>query len=127
MIRVAKATALIIPLILVLTLVMGTASLAEENVELPEELNKAAGEGYRYIQVIGSVIAVAILVFYGVSWIIATPDQKAALKEKVGVYIIGAILLYAGASITVWFIDMLAGAFGHDLSPFAPSSGPPSP
>lgn len=85
--------------------------------DLNDNIMKAAGEAFKYVWVIGTIVAVVVLAMYGMAWITASPQQKAVLKEKVSVYLIGAILLYGGASITVWIVSMLLGAFGGDMLP----------
>jgi type IV secretory pathway VirB2 component (pilin) len=59
---------------------------------------------------VGSIVAVVILAIYGVQWFLASPQQKAILKEKAFAYIIGAALVFGGATIMGWIGDTFANA-----------------
>ena len=55
------------------------------------------------IQAVGMSIAVIILVWLGVKYIMASPDGKAEIKKQAFGYILGAVLLF-GAS---WLVPLL--------------------
>lgn len=60
------------------------------------------------VQAIGYVVAVVILVWLGVKYIMASPDGKADIKKQAFAYILGAILLFAASTI-VGIISSVAG------------------
>lgn len=70
-----------------------------------------AGALLRYLQVFGSIAAVLIIAVYGVQWFLASPQEKAALKEKAWSYVIGAVLVFGGATIISWVAATFSGAF----------------
>lgn len=51
------------------------------------------------IQVVGTGIAVIMLIVIGIKYLMASADEKAQLKGQLTLYIIGAILLFAGSNI----------------------------
>ena len=55
------------------------------------------------VQAVGMSIAVIILVWLGVKYIMASPDGKAEIKKQAFGYILGAVLLF-GAS---WLVPLL--------------------
>ncbi len=73
--------------------------------DLDSEIYEIAGTGLRYLKIIGSIAALVVLAIYGILWFISGPREKAALKEKLGTYLLGALLLFMGAQIAVWVID----------------------
>ncbi len=70
-----------------------------------------SGSLLRYLQVIGSIVAVIILAVYGVQWFLASPQEKAVLKEKAWSYVIGAVLVFGGATLMVWLATTFQDAF----------------
>lgn len=54
------------------------------------------------VQVIGYSVAVIILAWLGVKYIMASPDGKAEIKKQAFAYLLGAVLLFAAGSIVGW-------------------------
>ena len=64
-------------------------------------LTEAGGTIYATIQTAGIVIALIVVVVFGVQWLVATPAKKAELKGKMWNIVIGiAIILLASALIS---------------------------
>ncbi len=95
-------------------MLFGCASYA---VELTDGIKNAAGEAYRYLRVIASVVAVVALTVYGVMWYMADARQKASLKEKAWVYLIGVILAFGGLALAAWIIGAVMGVIGDHYIP----------
>lgn len=53
------------------------------------------------VQVVGYSAAVIMLTYIGIRYILATPDGKADMKKQLIMYVIGAIILFGGATIAV--------------------------
>ena len=51
------------------------------------------------IQVVGVSIAVIMLTYIGIKYIMASPEGKADLKGQLFPYLIGCVLLFAGAGL----------------------------
>lgn len=52
-----------------------------------------------YIQVVGTLIAVGVLMFLGIKYMTASASEKADIKKSIIPYIIGAIILLAAVNI----------------------------
>lgn len=50
-------------------------------------------------QAVGTIIAVIMLVWLGIKYIMASPEGKADLKGQLFPYLIGCVLLFAGAGL----------------------------
>lgn len=53
------------------------------------------------VQVVGYSAAVIMLTYIGIKYILSTPDGKADMKKQLIMYVIGAIILFGGATIAV--------------------------
>lgn len=56
-------------------------------------------------QAVGTVVAVVILVWLGIKYIMASPDGKAEIKKQAFGYILGAVLLFGA----VWLVPLIQG------------------
>lgn len=57
------------------------------------------------IQVAGTAIAIGMLLFLGIKYIKAAPDEKANIKQSSVIYIIGAVILFAAVNIVKIIYD----------------------
>lgn len=57
------------------------------------------------IQVAGTAIAIGMLLFLGIKYVKAAPDEKANIKQSSVIYIIGAIILFAAVNIVKIIYD----------------------
>lgn len=53
---------------------------------------------------IGVAIAIGMLIFLGIKYVTSSPDGKADLKGKLGVYVLGLVLILAATGI-VGFLE----------------------
>ena len=51
------------------------------------------------IQVVGIAVSVGMLLFLGMKYVKAAPDEKANIKQSSVIYIIGAVVLFAAVNI----------------------------
>ena len=51
------------------------------------------------IQIVGVVIAVVVILVIGIKYIIGSAEEKAEYKKTMIPYVVGAILIFAGATI----------------------------
>lgn len=72
---------------------------------ISEWFGKAGGTILGIFQVIGTVVAIVILVWLGIKYIMASPDGKAEIKKQAFAYVLGAVLLF-GAS---WIVPIIQG------------------
>ena len=64
-----------------------------------------------FIQWVGYAIAVGMLIYIGIKYMMASANEKADLKSGSIKYVIGAIVVAAAATICGWITD-----FGVDLA-----------
>ena len=67
-------------------------------------LNTLAGKILGYAQWIGILVAVVMLVFYGVKYFTSAPDKQGDLKKAMWGYLIGAACIF-GASLILGFVS----------------------
>ena len=61
------------------------------------------------IQIVGSVIAVAILVVLGIKYMMGSTEEKAEYKKTLIPYIVGAILIFAASNIASMVYKAVSG------------------
>lgn len=66
-------------------------------------------------QAVGMSVAVIILVWLGIKYIMASPDGKAEIKKQAFAYIVGAVLLF-GATVIIEVIKNFANQETTDTS-----------
>ena len=64
-----------------------------------EELQDAGGKILGTIRVIGTIIAVAMIMILGIKYMIGSAEQKAEYKKTLFPYLIGAILIFGASNI----------------------------
>ena len=67
--------------------------------QAPKELTKMGNNIIGIIQVIGSLIAVAMVLVIGIKYMMGSAEEKAANKKSMIPYLIGAILLFIGVNV----------------------------
>lgn len=107
--KVSKILSLVLVLVLVLAPVVSLATPANftENknmVERTGELNTTIGSIIGLLKWIGYAIAVIMILYLGIQWMLAQPAKKAELKGKMWSMAIGIVLLVGGVTIldAVW-------------------------
>lgn len=123
-----RLIARIVLLVFVLTMMLALASSVIVSADMPnpgdlkgqeQPINQDAKDGIVgitgsllwYLQIIGSIAAVIILALYGVKWFLASPQQKAILKEQAWSYVIGAVLVFGGAQMMTWIATTFSDVF----------------
>lgn len=51
------------------------------------------------VQLVGTIIAICILIMLGIQYMIAAPDGKANIKKQAVIYIIGAFFLFGAVGV----------------------------
>lgn len=112
--KITRVTLIIMTVISVLFAISGVVSASGDFVgkvpkatggSLVDKTQSMAGIILGVIQAVGMSIAVIILVWLGIKYIMASPDGKAEIKKQAFGYILGSILLF-GAS---WLVPLLKG------------------
>ena len=68
---------------------------ANESAELTDKAENVLG----IIQVIGTVVAVVMLMVIGIKYMLGSVEERAEYKDTLKPYLIGAFLLFSGATI----------------------------
>ena len=51
------------------------------------------------VQLVGSIIAVSMLIILGIKYMVAAPEGKADVKKQALIYIVGAVFLFGSVGI----------------------------
>lgn len=62
-------------------------------------VNRIIGAMLTVVQVVGSGVAVIMLIVLAIKYISAAPSDKAEIKKHAVVYVVGAVVLFAAAGI----------------------------
>ena len=79
---------------------------------LDEVATSVGGGIVGVIRTIGYVVAIGMLIWLGVKWMMASAQEKADLKNKAWGYVIGAVLVF-GASTLLPIIANFAQSIGE--------------
>ena len=63
------------------------------------EVQAIGGTIVGYIRIVGSLVAVAMIVIIGVKYMAASAEGKAEYKKNMIPYLVGAVLVFAGSQI----------------------------
>jgi TrbC/VIRB2 family. len=62
-------------------------------------VNRVGGNALVIVRTIGWMIAVGLLIWLGIKWVLASAQEKADLKKNMWNYVIGAVLIFGASSI----------------------------
>lgn len=116
--KTVKILTTIIMVVMILS-VFANIALAEPLVDIPDTVNggdgiKAiAGQIIALIRIIGSVVAVGILVVLGIKYMMASAEGKADFKSSMIPYLVGAVLVFAGSWIASAIAEAIMGIAGN--------------
>ena len=51
------------------------------------------------VQIVGTAVAIIMLIYLGIKYVIAAPDEKAEIKKSAFIYVIAAIFIFAASNI----------------------------
>ena len=74
-----------------------------------EAVNTIGGSVISVVQTTGYIVAVVMVIFVGIQWLMATPAKRQELKARMWNLVVGAILIAGGVSI-LGLIANIAGA-----------------
>ena len=61
------------------------------------------------LQIVGSIVAVAVIMVLGIKYMMGSAEEKAEYKKTFIPYIVGAVLLFAGVNIASAVVNMVSG------------------
>lgn len=77
---------------------------ANDTTGISGTIQKAGGSIYAIFTAIGATVAVVILVWLGIKYIMASPDGKADIKKQAFGYILGAALVFGASQVVALVI-----------------------
>ena len=80
------------------------------DIETPEEITDVARTFIGVLQIIGSVVAVAVIMVIGIKYIIGSVEEKAEYKKVMIPYLVGAILLFSITNLVPLMYDLMKSA-----------------
>lgn len=92
-------------------LLFGASTIAPEIIEtfkVNQNVENVGNLILGIIQVVGTFVAVAILMILGIKYMLGSVEQRASYKKSMLPYIIGAILLFGGVNITTAIYENFA-------------------
>lgn len=58
---------------------------------------------YSALKIVGIIIAVCMITYMSICYMIATPQKRAQLKERLFLFIVGVVFLVAGVAFLDWY------------------------
>ena len=74
--------------------------------EMTGHVQTIGGSIISVIQTIGYIVAVVMVLYVGIQWLIGTPAKKQELKGRMFSLVIGAILIAGGVTILDWIANI---------------------
>ena len=103
----SKKIVMITKIVLIMVLIVSLANTVfaydpmnwEANEQTSEQLNDIVGTILGFVQVIGSAIAVIMIVVLGIKYMVGSAEEKAEYKKTMIPYLVGAICIFAASTI----------------------------
>ena len=92
----------------VLLMSMGATVFAVPTIKNPSNstIDNVAGNALGWVRWFGYAIAVAMLLYIGIKYMMASANEKADLKKGSINYVIGAVLVAAASTLVGAFVDI---------------------
>lgn len=109
---VAMAMMLIMMISSVVFAASGMIPDADTGNQTAQTVKGIGGQIYGIFAAIGATVAVVILVWLGIKYVMASPDGKAEIKKQAFGYILGAALIFGASTILPAIVNFVTGAIG---------------
>ena len=70
------------------------------------DIKETSANVYSVLKIVGIIIALCMMLYMAISYMIATPNKRAQLKERLFIFLIGVIFLMAGVAFLDWYEGM---------------------
>lgn len=70
-----------------------------------DKIKTISGNVIGIVQVVGTAIAVVMLIVLGIKYVIAAPSEKAEIKKSAFIYVVAAVLLFGAVNILAMIQD----------------------
>ena len=71
----------------------------DQSSEAANKFTNASNVVIGVVQVIGTAVAIVMLIWLGIKYVVAAPDEKASIKKSAFIYVIAAIFIFAASNI----------------------------
>lgn len=71
----------------------------DSNDDADDAAQNIMGTGIVVVRTVGTGISIAMLSYIGIKYMLASPSEKADFKKSATIYVVGAILVFAGSNI----------------------------
>ncbi|MBE5812242.1 MAG: hypothetical protein E7314_01125 [Clostridiales bacterium] len=95
---------------------MNAATSVGTGSEIEGKVNVIGGTVINTVQTIGYIVAVVMVLYVGIQWLIGTPAKKQELKGRMWSLVIGAILVAGGVTILGWVANIASTDLGVTTS-----------
>ncbi len=98
-----------LPYIIGCVLIVGASTIAPMIIDMfkdVEEVEDAGNIILGVIQVIGSFLAVGVVMVLGIKYMMGSTEERASYKRSMLPYVIGAVLLFGAVNLTAMVVDM---------------------
>ena len=85
----------------------------DRNNDTATHVAEAAGGIIGIIQIVGTAVAIFMLIYIGIKYVIAAPSEKADLKKTAFIYVVAAIFIFAASNILGLIQDWSGDIFGN--------------
>lgn len=99
----------IILIVIMFSIIISNISLASSAIGLyngtnpgtdgKTEIQKIINTAISVVQVVGIFVAIVMLIFLGIKYMVASPGDRAEIKKHATVYVIGAVVMFGAAGI----------------------------
>lgn len=100
------SSVLTILLVFSMASVMATGPTFTITPEGPGNSQAAAETILGFVQWIGYAIAIGMLIYVGIKYVMASANEKADLKNSLVKYVIGAILIAGASAVAGWMFSL---------------------
>ncbi len=104
--KMKKIMSLVLTFVLLMS--MGATVFAVPTIKTPSNstIDNVAGNALGWVRWFGYAIAVAMLLYIGIKYMMASANEKADLKKGSINYVIGAVLVAAASTLVGAFVDI---------------------
>lgn len=77
--------------------------------DMPNEITNIGNRIIGVVQFVGTIFAVAMLVWLGIRLMLASPSERADIKSRAVPYIVGAVMLFSIVNLLKIVYDIMQG------------------
>ena len=74
-------------------------------------ITTASNQVLGVIQLVGTAIAIFMLIYIGIKYVVAAPSEKADIKKTAFIYVVAAIFIFAASNLLKIIVDWIGGMF----------------